>query len=91
MCIRDRFLIAWTIISISSFSNKKLSSNIFLASSLESWAWLNEVLFLYKIKYEKGNGQKDHGVKPVSYTHLDVYKRQTYGFFSSSLTCSSVK
>ena len=28
---------------------------------------------------------KDNGISPVSYTHLDVYKRQVRGLYTSAL------
>ena len=69
MCIRDR-LIAWGGFSLrfyNGFNARTLSTEMEITS---------EYSMLFNTKLEK---YRSNSPVPVSYTHLDVYKRQDMG------------
>ena len=78
MCIRDR---------IQKFANRYLAArSIFFigrgidyAISLEGSLKLKEVSYIHSEAYAAG--ELKHGTISVSYTHLDVYKRQGKNLF----------
>ena len=80
MCIRDRYrpdgiLIAGDMIVRNDSASLKTASSL-----------LRSLAQQYPVYYALGN----HEYKPVSYTHLDVYKRQVYDDIDVNVTTEFV-
>ena len=80
MCIRDRIMTKKVndtnrIVNDTMIINYTSTPNLFQVSKV----WYNDVL-----KFTKVEGQPNI-VKTVSYTHLDVYKRQLWSRWSTNV------
>ena len=80
MCIRDRFLenVSTSCIWLRNGKTKKLNKNF---THFDEWAQIMEEqdqkqLEKLDLRLKEENHWLSRGVTAVSYTHLDVYKRQ---------------
>ena len=77
MFIRDsKYIAAWVDLGFDDETICLAYERTVLKKGSLNWAYMNSIL---KSWHQKGL----HTLQPVSYTHLDVYKRQRYPVMSS--------
>ena len=91
MCIRDRFYTCSANTEIFDLLGQMLPDTNSSACSLpEEYPSLMDIQMDPPSAFYKLTGQYQEGITAVSYTHLDVYKRQLY-IRSNLLICPTIR